>query len=237
MSAPDLTRTALAAELLGDASQRLVRSVDALPEEGWPGPSLLPGWTRLHVLAHLTCNAEALAAVLRGLAAGEALPMYPSQERRDADIEEAAALGASELRTRFLGATTEFADAVAGVPEDAWDREVERVPGGPTFVAAAVPEMRLREVEIHHVDLAAGPTHTDWSPGFAALVLDAMSSRPRGPHGLTADPTDLDRTWTYDEGGPVVTGTAADLAWWLTGRGRGEGLTSETGTLPEIGAW
>ena len=35
----------------------------------------------------------------------------------------------------------------------------------------------------------------------------------------------------------VVSGTAADLAWWLTGRGAGEGLTSSTNEIPEMEAW
>jgi len=30
---------------------------------------------------------------------------------------------------------------------------------------------------------------------------------------------------------------ATDLAWWLTGRGEGEGLTTEGGTLPRIEEW
>jgi maleylpyruvate isomerase len=48
----------------------------------------------------------------------------------------------------------------------------------------------------------------------------------------------VDGLWTFGEdGGPTVTGSAADLGWWLTGRGSGEGLTSDSGTLPGIGAW
>ena len=52
-------------------------------------------------------------------------------------------------------------------------------------------------------------------------------------------PTDLDGTWTYGEGtGPTVSGAAADLGWWLTGRGSGEGLTTDRGEpLPNVGAW
>ena len=32
----------------------------------------------------------------------------------------------------------------------------------------------------------------------------------------------------------AVTGTAADLGWWLTGRGDADGLTSDSGALPRI---
>lgn len=225
------------AELLHDATQRLVRTVDGITGEAWPGPSLLPGWTRAHVVAHLTLNAEALAGVLAGIVQDEPAPMYASQEQRDADIEELAVTGQSELRTRFLGATTELTDAIAAMPDDAWDTVVERVPGGRTFPASAVPGMRLGEVEIHHVDLAAGPTHADWPPLFGLLVLDAARERGVMRQPFRAHATDLDRTWSYGEGGPTVSGTVVDLAWWLTGRGNGEGVTSDDGELPGIEAW
>ena len=48
--------------------------------------------------------------------------------------------------------------------------------------------------------------------------------------------TDLDRTWTAGADTPLVTGTAADLGWWLTGRGTGEGLDADGG-VPELGPW
>jgi maleylpyruvate isomerase len=51
-------------ELLPEATQRLVRTVDRLDDEALAAPSGLPGWTRGHVVAHLALNAEGMAAVL-----------------------------------------------------------------------------------------------------------------------------------------------------------------------------
>jgi maleylpyruvate isomerase len=225
--------------LLRQASLRLVRTVDGLADDDWTAPSQLPGWTRAHVVAHLLLNAEGLAASLRGLAAGEAVPMYPSQERRDGDIEELAAAGdPAGLRHRLLASTTELADAIAAVPPDAWETRVERVPGGPrTFAAGEVPGMRLRELEIHHADLGAGYSPADWPDGVAVRVLDAMTVRHVSTRAFSVHPTDVDRTWTFGDGGPTVSGSVADLAWWLTGRGSGEGLTSDAAELPTIGSW
>jgi maleylpyruvate isomerase len=190
------------------------------------------------VVAHLTLNAEGLAGALTGLIQGEPTPMYRSQDSRDDDIDKLAAAEPSELRDRLLAATTGFADAVAAVPDDAWGTPIERVPGGPTFRAGAVPGMRLREVEIHHVDLAAGYTRSDWPLPFATLLLDSMAKRGAWSEPFRVRPNDVDGLWTFGEdGGPTVTGSAADLGWWLTGRGSGEGLTSDSGTLPGIGAW
>lgn len=230
---------ATALEPLAEATRRLVRTADGLDDAAVASPSLLPGWTRAHVLAHLALNAEALAGALSGIVEGRAVAMYASQEARDADIEELAAQEPAAVRARLLGACTDLADAIAAVPDDAVGTLVERVPGGRTFPAAAVPGMRLREVEIHHADLGAGYDHRSWPAEFAELLLDSMASRDVADAGFTAHATDLDRTWTYGDAssGPTVSGTAADLGWWLTGRGSGEGLTSDRGELPQIEEW
>ena len=93
-------------ELLDSGTRRLVRSVDGMSDEQWQEPSLLPGWSRAHVVAHLTLNAEGLAAALEGVHESRQVPMYRSSEARDADIAELARASTSELRDRFLGSTT-----------------------------------------------------------------------------------------------------------------------------------
>jgi maleylpyruvate isomerase len=223
---------------LAEASQRLIRTVDRLEDAAWAEPSGLPGWSRAHVVAHLALNAEGLAGALSGIVSGEELPMYPSSEARDADIEDLAREEPGVLRGRLLASTTDFADALAAVPDDAGETRIERVPGGPTFRASSVPDMRMREIEIHHADLDAGYTRADWDPEFAAMVIGAMTRRRAWDVPFTARATDLDRSWSLGEGaGPTVSGTSTDLAWWLSGRGDGEGLTSDGGELPGIGAW
>src|SRR3954447_17534264 len=91
--------------LLDSGTRRLVRSVDAMDDEQWGRPSLLPGWTRAHVVAHLALNAEALSGALEGVHEGRPVPMYASQEARDRDIAELADAPSSQVRDRFLAAT------------------------------------------------------------------------------------------------------------------------------------
>ncbi|MDQ4051236.1 MAG: maleylpyruvate isomerase family mycothiol-dependent enzyme [Actinomycetota bacterium] len=224
-----------------EATHRLVRTVDDMSDEDFAAASLLPDWSRAHVVAHLTLNAEGLAGALTGITRGRSVPMYASPEERDDDIAELATAPPRILRTRLLGATSEFAAAMEAVPADAWGTHIERTPGGPTFVAGAVPGMREREVEIHHADLALAYSPSDWPPAFTERLLEAMSNRDR-PQPFSVYATDLDRTWRCGTGGDggdgmTVSGTSADLGWWLTGRGDGEGLTSDNGTLPGIEEW
>jgi maleylpyruvate isomerase len=228
-------------DLLVEADQRLVRTVDGFGPDDFPAPSLLPGWSRGHVVAHLALNGEGLQAALDGLASGEPRPMYASPEARDAEIAELAAAEPSELRARLLASTSVFEQAVRDLPEDQWRSRIERTPGGPTFAAHATVLMRLREVEIHHVDLGAGYTYADWEPAFAALLIDSMTGRPfPAPFRVLA--RDLARTWEFGEAGgaddgPSISGDSRDLGWWLTGRGDGGSLTSDRDALPEVPAW
>ncbi|WP_165356789.1 maleylpyruvate isomerase family mycothiol-dependent enzyme [Nocardioides zhouii] len=227
------------ADLLAEADQALVRTVDGLPDDAYAEPSLLPDWTRAHVVAHLTLNAEGLAGVLHGAHLGHPRTMYSSLEARNGDIAELATTDPADLRERFLTSVGVLGEALGAMVDDDWDGRFERVPGAGTDISVAqVPLMRLREAEIHHADLGADYTAADWPEAFRVILLESMTKRPY-PAPFEARPTDLDRTWHYGEGGggPVVTGTSAAIGWWLTGRGSGEGVSSDTGSLPEVESW
>lgn len=223
---------------LESATRRLVRAVDAMPDLQFTEPSLLPGWTRAHVVAHLTLNAEGLTAAVEGVREGKAVPMYRSPEDRDGDIEQLAALEPGSLRQRFMASTTGIIHAVAELPDELYGRRIERTPGSDrVFSAGRVGEMRLREVEIHHADLGLGYTFSDWPTEFAVLLLDSRALVHDGP-SFTAAAADLGRRWAFGDGsGPTVTGPAAALAWWTTGRDPGVGLTSDDGVMPGMEKW
>ncbi|GAA5119768.1 maleylpyruvate isomerase family mycothiol-dependent enzyme [Alloalcanivorax gelatiniphagus] len=235
--APDPTPD-LIARLIVQADQAFVRTVDGLPDDAYPAGSLLPGWTRAHVVAHVTLNAEALAGVLHGAHLGRPQPMYASQEARNADIEDLTATSPADLRERFLASTGRFAEALGAMHEDDWTGSFERTPGAAPIRLVNVPLMRLREVEIHHADLDAGYTPADWSPDFCVVLLDSLRKFDVAAP-FEVRPTDVPGAWRYGsgDGGPVVTGTAGALGWWLTGRGSGEGLTSDSRELPAMAPW
>lgn len=217
-----------------EATRGLVRTVDGLSDDDFTLPSLLPGWSRAHVVAHLALNAEGLAGVLRGVSAGRPTTMYASQEDRDADIETLANAPTSELRDRFLASTTEFHEAALHVAPDSWEEEFDRTPGGATLPVSGIPAMRHREVEIHHADLDTAYTAADWpAPFLERLFTSVVRDRSDGPAMLLRTP---DGDVAVGNGGPVVSGSRAALTWWLLGRGTGEGLTADP-ELPTLGPW
>lgn len=229
-----------ALDALHQSEQRLLRTVDSLAAEQYAEPSVLPGWTRAHVVAHLALNAEGLAGALDGLAHEQDVPVYESAERRDADIEELAQADPADIRDRLFAAGQRLRDAFGSLDGRMWQERVLRTAQGPEWLVATIPATRRREVEVHQADLGAGYGPADWPDDFTVDLLELVvadhAASPDTP-GFTVRPTDVVRTWDVGAEHPVVEGTAADLAWWLLGRGDGEGLACETGELPRLGPW
>jgi maleylpyruvate isomerase len=228
------------AAALHESEQRLVRTVDSLADDEWSRPSVLPGWSRTHVIAHLALNAEGLAGALDDLRHGRPAAMYASNESRDSDIDELAAATPPEIRSRLFAAGEQLREMLAVLSDDDWTGSIERVPGGPTFPVMALPSTRRREVEIHHADLGCDYRHTDWPRDFRVELLDAVTAdQAANPDtdDFKVSATDLGMTWRVGADEPVVAGAAADLGWWLVGRGSGDGLSTASGVLPRIGAW
>jgi maleylpyruvate isomerase len=103
--------------------------------------------------------------------------------------------------------------------------------------------MRWRELEIHHADLDAGYSCADWTPAFAEHLLDAMAKRLRPEEEFEVKPLDSSRTWLIGGSGDaeypvrIITGPAADLGWWLSGRPPSSTLSCSHGELPSIEGW
>jgi maleylpyruvate isomerase len=228
------------------ATERLLATATELSDAQAREPSLLPGWTRGHVLTHIARNADGMVNLLTWARTGTQTPMYASAESRAADIEAGAGRPAADLSADVRNSAETLAAAAAAMPGDAWTALV-RTLNGPPFPALGVLDRRLSEVEIHHVDVGAGYTHRDWPAGFVAdalpRVADSFSGRddaPRclvwadgAPHGYRIGPA--------GDGNPpvIVHGSPADLLAWLLGRDGGAGLRvfGEAESTPVLPAW
>jgi maleylpyruvate isomerase len=214
--------------------QHLGTALGRLTDEELAAPSLLPDWSRAHVLAHLAGNADALVNLLTWARTGTETPMYPSPEARDAEIEERGALPPGQLRAAVLAATQRLADAVRATPAEAWSAEV-RTFSGRTVPAAEVPWMRCREVWVHAIDLDAGIGFGDIPDDVLAALVDDVfrmwDIRDSVPDvALFAG----DREW--GTGALAVAGTLPAVTAWATGRSAGEDLQAD-GPLPQLTAW
>jgi maleylpyruvate isomerase len=152
------------------ATRRLLGSARVIAEPDLQQPSLLPGWTRAHVLAHLARGADAMRYLMIGARIGQERPAYVSAEARDADIAFGATLVAKELMADLARSALALRTIVKQMPDDAWQFRVRILDSAP-FPAAQLLTRRLVEVELHHGDLGTGYGPAHWPTAFAAMEL------------------------------------------------------------------
>ena len=219
------------------ATARYLEALTGLADEELRRPSLLPGWTRAHVVAHVSRNADALTNVLHGAQAGEVRWMYESQEQRDAEVEAGAAWSAERLREDAIASAGRWQQAANELPVGNLEAPACRLPGSEHWPVRRVGVMRRTEVEVHHADLGIGYTAQDWPADFVAHLLKRRRRELETEgRALRLELADAEPVPT-GTGGPTVSGAAADVVWWLLGRGTGERLACSEPTLPEIGRW
>ncbi|MFI7702795.1 maleylpyruvate isomerase family mycothiol-dependent enzyme [Nonomuraea sp. NPDC049480] len=239
---------ALQAELASSTDQ-LLATAASLSDADITAPSLLPGWTRGHVLAHVVKNADSHLNLLTWARTGVKNPQYASLQARTAAIEAKAAQPAARHLADLEDGAARLAAAVRDLPEQAWSAQVEgmRPPPHPAWYVLV---RRLREIGFHHVDLDAGYGPHDWPEAFVHRELhDCLAAWPReqstvseihlvDPLHQASTPADHDKPrpsagnaaeatarWRGLGSGPVVRGTPRDMLAWLTGRSDGWGVT------------
>ncbi|HXB49267.1 MAG TPA: maleylpyruvate isomerase N-terminal domain-containing protein [Streptosporangiaceae bacterium] len=109
------------------------------------GPSLLPGWTRGHVLTHLARNAEGGTRLLGWARTGVPSHEYESLAARAAAIEAGADRPAEVLIHEVRQTADAFAAAATRMRPDAWQRVVRYAAGQEPRAEVIVPS-RLAEV-------------------------------------------------------------------------------------------
>lgn len=152
------------------ATQRLLDSARTLTEDDLRAPSLLPGWTRAHVLAHVARGADAMRNLLAGARSGQDCPAYASAQAREAAIERGTRMSASQLTADLADSAMALRSVARRLPDEAWQVPVRILDSAP-FPAAQVLTRRLTEVELHHCDLGAGYGPADWPAAFAVMEL------------------------------------------------------------------
>lgn len=192
------TEPDVAITLCRSAHARLLAAVEGMSDEQVCRPSRLPGWTMAHVLTHIARNADGHGRRLEAALRGEELARYPGgSQQRSSEITDGSQRRAHEIVSDLSAAEVRL--------EDVWERSVAAgwphrdLLSGDHWATIASPSRRLREVEMHHVDLGIGYEPSDWPEDYVSWEL---------PRVLTTVP---DRLKNPDDMRHVVA--------WFTGRG------------------
>ncbi len=160
----------LATELCLEAEARLSSAIGGLEDRAVMADSHLPRWTRGHVLTHLARNADAHAQRIRGALNGQDVGKYPGgAAQRRAEIEQGASRPAAEILVDLQRSQENLADVMRQANAADWPNA--DFLGGGHYGVGACPAHRLREVEMHHVDLAIGYSPSDWPGEYVAWEM------------------------------------------------------------------
>ena len=169
-----------AIDLCKAAHERLLITVRAITDEGLAQPSLLPGWTVGHVMAHIARNAEGHTGRLTGALEGREVARYPGgQAQRNRDIEVGARHSAERLKKDIADSIRTLEDVWARSEHAGWPNAT--LMAGDNYPTSESPLRRLREVEVHHVDLAQGYGPENWPDDYVgwdlAWTLERLPAR------------------------------------------------------------
>ena len=236
-SVPDSVGSSVAA--LVSSTHSLFTSLEEFTDTQARDASLLPGWTRGHVLTHIARNADAMVNLLTWARTGEETPMYPSRDKRNADIEAGSGRSAPELVDDVHASHERMLAEIDAMPSAAWDNPIRH--GGRNTEAHGrdIPHIRRVEVEIHHVDLNLDYTLAHLPEDFVEHMLRDVTadfSADGDKPGMVLVGNDDEGRWTISPGGAEVSGPPPSLLGWLLGRTDGVGLHSDQ-PLPALGTW
>lgn len=217
--APDVLLAAL-----HKAADDVTADVAKLTDEDVKAASALPGWTRGHVLAHLTGHSNAMARQLEYAARGETIQQYDGGvEGRNRAIDMAAGHDAAshlaDLSAALDRALRAF-DALPGIKDSAANRTGWYAPiayrGGVVLDGGLA---LWREIVIHSSDLLTGRGPETWSRPFCEHLFDFLAARVPEDEKLVLQPLGLQPV-SIGSGkrSTVVSGMITDIAAWLAGR-------------------
>ena len=222
------------------------RKLGELRDDEFDAASLLPGWTRRHLIAHVGYNARAIVRLTEWAATGVEQAMYESPEARWREIEHGATLSPTALRDLCEQGTEQLNERWRVLPDEAWHAEI-RTAQGRVVPASATLWMRTREVWLHAVDLDNGGSYSDFPAELIDHLLADVLSNWRGRQAaegipnFVLHPTDRDKARAVgdvDAGDAVMLrGSAVALARWATGRGSAGVAPVEGTDVPTAPRW
>jgi maleylpyruvate isomerase len=232
--------------LIHRGTEYFLRKVNDLRDEEFDEPSLLPEWSRRHVIAHVSYNAEGICRLLDWARTGIETPAYASAEARAREIEIGATLGPPTLRKLYEDSAARLDRQWRDLPRETWSAEI--VVQGQAVPTSTTLWRRTREVWLHAVDLNNGASFTDFPAELIDRLLADVVSTWRQRKSADDIPNFVlvpgDRDTPQAVGDPdaphaiVLRGAASALASWATGRGSdGVSSSSPGGTVPTAPRW
>ena len=218
-------------EEVANAEALVAQFVEGLSDEEVAADSLLPDWSRGHVLSHLANNARGLSNLIEWALTGVQKDMYVSVEQRGLDIENGAKRPGKEIVADFLEQSKVFAENLERLMTGLLLADEVVLGNGSHVHPHEITTLRERELLVHLVDLGLEYKANDWSFDFSIKTLKSVSAGKRKERVNFRLLIAGDHTWTGDQNGMVdIFGTPQSLAAWLMGREPDDKLVTSDGS-------
>lgn len=213
--------------LVNQAEELYTHYLHTLSDEELRGPSLLPGWTRGHLVGHVAANAQGMSRLVNWGCTGVEQPMFASRDARNQEIEDLSRLNIEELiklHQQGVHALNQAWDEAEAIGDQAWDYRVKNAHGVEMPMRRTL-WMRSREVWVHTTDINNG-AHFEQIPdimlrGIMAEILKDWRAHERG-RNLVLIEDDTHAAFVVDEAETQVqevhAPNLAGLVCWASGR-------------------
>jgi maleylpyruvate isomerase len=216
---------------VANAEALVAKHVANLSNEEVAADSLLPEWSRGHVLSHLANNARGLSNLIEWALTGVQKDMYVSVEQRGIDIENDAKRPGKEIVADFLEQSNVFAANLERLMTGPLLSDEVVLGNGSHVHPHEITTLRERELLVHLVDLGLDYKSNDWTFDFSIKTLKSVSAGKRKERVSFRLLIAGDHTWTGDQNGMVdIFGTPQSLAAWLMGREPDDKLVTSDGS-------
>lgn len=203
-------------EAVRERTHVLLGATIGLSEEQWAQPSLLPGWTRSHVAAHVVENARGLIRVCHGISEHRPVRMYASRMERIGAIERGALGGGLTLQIDLDTSASELETLLPALEGNTSPVEVR---AGYRIPAEDLALARLYEVVVHSTDMDVADHRADLGPTAAQALLsfeaERVGRRPDLEGMLLLADEGYRARLGADDDFRTVGGPALDLLLWL----------------------
>lgn len=219
---------------LGRETAMMSATIQTLSSEELAADSLCEGWSRAHVVAHLASNGRSLVKLVDWAISGEPQKLYASQDARNAEIDQLAALPREELLAAFDESATYFAQECERLAGELAVEEVDL--HGKIIPATSIVALRIAEVVIHHHDLDTAWTIEEADPDSQENAVEAAvrTMRVKDAPGMTLRSEEGDE-WVIGDGSLIVRADRAGLVEWLA-RGNDRYIEAD-GPIPQLPTW
>ncbi|QDG93814.1 maleylpyruvate isomerase family mycothiol-dependent enzyme (plasmid) [Rhizobium sp. NIBRBAC000502774] len=211
------------------------RRLNEMNADDLSGTSMVPGWTRRHVVAYVGYHARFLARIVDAARRGLHQEELVEPEAQNEDLDFGATLPDHALRYLFKHSAIHLDVEWRDANETHWAQRVEALSGDEVAVSDT-PWLRAREIWLRAMDLGAGASVYDVPIPMAWRLLqeNAGDLAQGARYSIKLRPTDHEGEIVVGAGQFEVRGRLHDLLRWASGRGAAGVIVDPTVPVPHL---